>query len=94
MKTLLRTTPCTLFEIRSPMWLGGKKAVGLNRSRITKNNEIHFMYRRKSDGLLSIPDPYYFDGDKLNEVDYELQSVRGTVLVIIPFTDLERLERV
>lgn len=68
--------------------------VGLNKARIQKHNEIHFTYRRKSDGELSFPDPYYFDGALLNEIDYELKNVRGTTLVLIPFTDLEILERV
>lgn len=91
---LSRTTVCQLFEIRSPIWGGGKKKVGLNLSRIRKHNEIHFTYRRKSDGELSIPDPYYFDGDNIKGLDYEIQNVKGTSLVLIPFTDLEPLERV
>ena len=62
-KELSRTTVCTLFKIRAPIWNGGKKMVGLNMQRITKHNEIHFTYVRKSDGELSIPDKYYFDGD-------------------------------
>ncbi len=90
---LSKNTPCTLFEIRSPIWGGGKKSVGLALNRITKHNEINFTYRRKSDGELSIPDHFYFDGDKLGEIDYEHQNVKGLTLVIVPFSDLERLER-
>jgi hypothetical protein len=87
-------TPCTLFEINSPIWGGGKRVVGLKLSRIGKHNEIRFMYRRKSDGKLSMPDIYYFDGDKKNNIDYTLQNVKGTTLVLVPFSDLEILHRV
>lgn len=91
--TLNRLTPCQLFEIRAPIWNGGKKMVGLNIGRIGPHNEIRFTYRRKSDGELSIPDAYYFDGNKLKDIDYTRQNVKGTTLVLIPFSDLEILER-
>ena len=91
---LSKLTPCTLFEINAPIWGGGKKVVGLNLSRISKHNEIRFKYVRKSDGKLSIPDVYYFDGDKRRNIDYELQNVRGTTLLLVPFSDLEILNRV
>lgn len=91
---LSRTTVCTLFKIRAPIWNGGKKMVGLNMQRITKHNEIHFTYVRKSDGELSIPDAYYFDGDLLKEIDFEKQAIQGTYLAIIPFEHIKRLERV
>lgn len=90
---LSRETICQLFEINSPIWNGGKKIVGLNSQRIQKHNCIKFTYRRKSDGQLSIPDEYYFDGDKLAEIDYPLQNVKGVTLVLVPFTDLEVLHR-
>lgn len=89
-----RMTVCQLFQIRAPIWGGGKRVVGLNLSRIRKHNEIHFTYRRKSDGELSFPDVYYFDGDNIKGLDYEVQNVKGTTLVLIPFQDLELLERV
>lgn len=93
-KELPRMTVCTLFKIRAPIWNGGKKMVGLNMQRITKHNEIHFTYVRKSDGELSIPDVYYFDGDLLKEIDFEKQAIQGTYLAIIPFEHIKRLERV
>lgn len=93
-KELNRLTPCTLFKINSPIWGGGKKCVGLARDRITKNNEIEFTYVRKSDGQKSIPDHYYFDGDLLKDIDFEIQAVKGTYLVIIPFEYLNKLMRV
>jgi len=89
---LNRTTVATLFEINSPIWNGGKKKVGLAAYRLSKHNEIHFTYRRKSDGELSLPDVYYFDGDKAK--DCERQNVKGMELVLVPFSDLELLERV
>lgn len=93
MKYLPPTTVCQLFEIRAPIWNGGKRFVGLNKQRIGFHNEIRFTYRRKSDGELSFPDIYYFDGKKLQQVDYELKNVRGVTLVLVPFTDLEILTR-
>lgn len=89
-----RMTVCQLFKINSPIWGGGKKKVGLNLSRIQKHNEIEFTYRRKSDGELSIPDRYYFDGDLLKQLDFEKQNVKGTTLALIPFDNLEILERI
>lgn len=93
-KKLPRDTVCNLFKIRAPIWGGGKKSVGLDAKRITYHNEIHFTYVRKSDGELSIPDHYYFDGRLLHELDFERQNVKGTTLVIIPFEHLQILERV
>lgn len=91
---LNRTTIATLFEIRAPIWGGGKRVVGLNLKRIRKHNEIHFTYRRKSDGELSFPDAYYFDGDLVKGLDCEIQNIKGTSLVLVPFSDLELLERI
>jgi hypothetical protein len=93
-KQLDRNTVCNLFKIRAPIWNGGKKMVGLDAKRITYHNEIHFTYVRKSDGELSIPDHYYFDGRLLHELDFERQNVKGTTLVIIPFEHLQILERI
>jgi hypothetical protein len=93
-KKLPRDTVCNLFKIRAPIWGGGKKSVGLDAKRITYHNEIHFTYVRKSDGELSIPDHYYFDGRLLHELDFERQNVKGTTLVIIPFEHLQILERI
>lgn len=93
-KELPRLTECVLFEIRSPIWGGGHRKVGLNLSRIRKNNEIHFTYRRKSDGELSYPDKYYFDGDNIKGMDYEVQNRKGVTLVLVPFDHLEVLERI
>lgn len=93
-KELNRLTVCQLFKIRAPIWNGGKRKVGLNLHRIRKHNEIIFTYRRKSDGELSMPDKYYFDGDLLKGLDYELQNRRRTTLVLVPFDDLQILRRV
>lgn len=94
-KTLSRHTVCQLFEIRAPRWQGSPKRriVGLNEQRIGFHNEIHFMYKRKSDGQLSMPDKYYFDGNKLKQIDFERQVRHGTTLVLIPLSELEILVR-
>ena len=92
---LSRTTPCTLYKIKMPIWNGsvGKRVVGLAEYRMTKHNEIEFTYVRKSDGQKSIPDHYYFDGD-LKE-NYKRQSVKGGMtLVLVPLEDLETITRV
>jgi len=91
---LPRMTVCTLFKIRAPIWNGGKKMVGLDMARITDHNEIEFTYVRKSDGELSIPDHYYFDGKLLQQIDFELQRFGTTTVVKIPFQHLKKLERV
>lgn len=93
-KELPRTTVCTLFEIRFPIWNGGKRAVGLNLKRITKHNEIRILYRRKSDNELTYPDPFYLDSDQLKGLDYEVQNTKGVTLVLVPIDHLERLVRV
>lgn len=86
--------PRTVFNIKAPMWRGNPedRKVGLALHRIQKHNVINFTYRRKSDGKLSIPDQYYFDGDKLNEIDYERQNIKGVTLVYVPFSDLELID--
>lgn len=95
-KELPRYTVCNLFSIRSPRWNGkvNRREVGLALNRITDHNEIEFTYRRKSDGQLSIPDHFYFDGNKISEIDFEQQVRKGTILVIVPFSELELLVRV
>lgn len=93
-KQLDRHTVCQLFEINSPIWNGGQRKVGLNINRIGKHNEIRFLYRRKSDGELSIPDTYYFDGDLAKQLDYEVQNTHGVSLLLVPISDLKVLERV
>lgn len=94
-KQLDRLTVCQLFKIGSPRWNGNsnRREVGLNMERIAEHNEIEFTYRRKSDGELSIPDHYYFNGNKLNELDFEKQNIKGVTLAIIPFDELELLVR-
>lgn len=95
-KELPRKTVCTLFSIRAPMWMGnsGKRVVGLSLNRIGVHNEIEFTYRRKSDGELSYPDRYYISGEKIKALDFEHQNRKGTVLVLVPFDQLEKLIRV
>lgn len=90
-KQLPRNTVCQLFEIKMPRWK--ERAVGLRRDRVAKHNEIRILYRRK-DGELSYPDNYYFDGDNLKGVDYEIQNVKGVTLVIVPINHLQILERI
>ena len=93
-KELPRNQICILFDIGSPIWNGGEKKVGLNLRRIRKHNEIHFTYRRKSDSKLSLPDPYYFDGDNLKGMGYDTQNRGNVTLVLIPFKDLQILHRI
>ncbi len=95
-KELPRLTVCQLFEIRSPKWNGNanRREVGLALDRVRKHNEVVFTYVRKSDGEKSIPDHYYFDGDNLKGLDYEIQNIIGRSIVIIPFDHLEILERI
>lgn len=91
-----RLTTCVEFKIGSPKWNGSTKRreVGLALDRIKRHNSIEFTYVRKSDGQKSIPDIYYFDGDNKKGLDYEIQVIKGTSLLIVPFSHLERLERI
>lgn len=91
-KQLPRTTVCTLFEIKMPRWK--ERTVGLALHRVTKHNEVRILYRRKSDGQLTYPDNYYFDGDLLKGLDYEVQAIKGINIVLVPIKDLEILERI
>lgn len=95
-KELSRLTPCNLFKIRAPIWNGEqrRRQVGLDIRRIGTHNEIHFTYRRKSDGELSMPDKYYFDGKLQHEIDFEKVVIKGTTLLIVPFENLQILYRV
>lgn len=94
-KELSRLTACTLFKIKAPRWNGNKgKIVGLDMSRLTKHNEIMFTYVRKSDGELSIPDHFYFDGDQVKQIDFEHQRIGNTTLVLVPLEHLSKLVRI
>lgn len=90
---LPRTTVCQLFDLRTPIWNGGKKVAGLNILRISDHNEITFSYVRKSDGEKSIPDSYYISRSKINAGNYPKQFIKGVTLLLVPFTDLEILHR-
>lgn len=94
-KKLPAGTACTLFEINAPMWNGAekKRVVGLNKSRITKHNEIKFTYRRKSDGQLSIPGSFYFDGDLVGSRGFNIMNVKGVSLLLVPLSELDELVR-
>lgn len=91
---LNRNTVCQLFELRSPIWNGGRRVAGLARDRIGDHNEITFSYRRKSDNELSIPDHYYISRQKILQGHFKTQTIGNTVLILVPFTELEILHRV
>ncbi len=95
-KQLSRLTPCQRFDIRAPIWNGNqnRRMVGLDIRRIGTHNAIHFTYRRKSDGELSIPDTYYFDGTLQHQIDFDKMNVRGITLLLVPFEHLQILQRV
>lgn len=90
---LSRLTVCQVFPLRAPIWNGGKKVAGLNIQRIGDHNEITFSYVRKSDGERSFPDSYYISRKKIQENEYPTQFIKGVTLLLIPFSDLEILER-
>lgn len=95
-KQLPRLQACELYKIGSPRWNGdaNRREVGLAEFRMKKHNEIVFTYVRKSDGEKSVPGSFYFDGDKRQYIDFERQNRKGLTLVIVPFDELEKLERV
>ena len=89
---LPKNTVCTLFEIKAPVWNGGKRKVGLAQNRIGEHNEIRFLYTRK-DGTKSMPDNYYISGKKIRELDFDLQNIKGLTIVLVPIDQLEILHR-
>lgn len=87
---LSRTASCVLFQIRFPIWNGGKRAVGLAEDRLGRHNEIQILYTRKS-GERAHPDNYYFDGNL--RMFFETMTVKGRKLILIPMESLQKLER-
>lgn len=88
---LSRTTPCQVFEIRTPVW-GGRK-VGLATYKIGTHNEVRITYKH-GDGSLVYPQPLYISGEKART--YPKQPVKSNpnvILHVIPINDMEVLER-
>jgi len=89
MKVISRTTPLNYFELKFPIWNGGKRVVGLNQTRIGFHNKIKITYKRK-DGTESFPDDYYISGEKARS--FPTQVLKGGVTVhLIPLSELEIL---
>lgn len=88
-----RTTPCSVFEIREPVW-GGRK-VGLATYKISMHNEIRILYKYANSKDRVYPLPLYISGEKART--YPSQPVKSNpsiILHVIPISDLEVLERV
>jgi len=88
---LNRTTPCQVFEIRTPVW-GGRK-VGLATYKIGTHNEVRILTKDKY-GQLLFPQPLYISGEKARTFPVEaVKSNRAIKLHVIPVNELEVLER-
>lgn len=89
---LSKTTSCSLFPIRQPVW-GGRK-VGLATYKIDTHNQIDILYTY-GDGTRVYPLPLYISGEKART--YPKQPVKSNpnvILHVIPIADLEVLERI
>jgi hypothetical protein len=87
-----RFMPCTLFEIKTPVW-GGRK-VGLATYKVGTHNEIRIL-TKNAQGERLYPQPLYISGAKARQ--YPIEPVRSNPnikLYIIPVNDLEVLERI
>lgn len=91
-RVLPRDLVCVKFPpIKTPIWNGGNRCVGLKADRVGDHNEVTISYRNK-DGVLIYPDKYYFDGKRRGEFKTKQYSF-GTML-IVPISELEILQRV
>lgn len=91
--------PAVHYKIGSPRWNGNanERQVGLAVWMMGKDNTIEFTYERKTGptkGERSIPGTFYFDGNLRYQHNYRKMMVGQVELLMIPFTDLERLDDV
>ena len=86
---LKKTTPANLFKIRTPVWGGRQRKVGLAAYKIGLHNEIRIEAKDK-EGVLIHPNPYYLSGNKAKS--YPTQPVKSAphiILHMVPVDDLE-----
>lgn len=88
---LSRNTPANVFDIRTPVWSGGRQ-VGLATHKIGIHNQVNILWKDK-EGNLAYPNPMYISGDKART--YPTRGVKGynIKLYMVPVGDLEILER-
>lgn len=92
--TLPENTPAQLFNIRIPVWNGGKRMVGLATYKIGNHNEIRILSKNK-DGERTYPNPFYISGSKARSYPTEpVKTHPDIILYMIPIADLEVLNRV
>ena len=78
MMKLSKTTPASLFEIKYPVWNGGKRMVGLYHRNVGNHNQIEILAKRK-------------DGTRIYPIG-PLKKYPKMFLYMIPIDDLELLE--
>jgi len=90
---LNRLTPCQVTEIKTPVWNGGQRKVGIATYKIGLHNEIKITAKRK-DGTQIYPISFYISGEKARSYPKEpVRSNPSIELYMIPIKDLETLER-
>ncbi len=75
------------FKILKPLWLGGKRAVGLADHRITANNSIEIMYQDKT-GVRIYPHQYFMSGNELKKYPTQQFNANMPLLRVVPIEDL------
>lgn len=93
-KQLGRLTPANLIKIRTPIWNGGRRAVGIATYKVGSHNEIQIDHIN-SDGTRLYPEPFYISGEELAK--YPAKPVKkhpNIMLHIVPIDDLYKLERI
>ena len=93
MMKLGKTTPASLFEIKYPVWNGGKRMVGLYHRNVGNHNQIEILAKRK-DGTRIYPNPFYMSGKDIKTYPLEpRKKYPHMFLYMIPIDDLDLLER-
>ena len=88
---LSKTTTASLFEIKFPVWNGGKRMVGLFHKNVGTHNQIDILVTRK-DGTRIYPNPFYMSGADVRKYPLEpLKKYPNMFLYMIPIEDLEEV---
>lgn len=93
-KQLPKMTPCNLIKIRTPLWNGGQRKVGIATFKIGTHNEIRIEAKNK-EGDLIYPQPFYITGEKARSYPQSAIPNHPHIKTYeIPIEDLDILERI
>ena len=87
---LSRLTPCASIQIRFPRWK--QRVVGVASYRVMQHNAIDILKEDK-EGKRYYPETLYGSGEMIKKCPTQVIK-GGTVLHLVPISNLEVLERV